>query len=350
MNTKVVRGVCAVTLVGALMGVPVLAQDAEDSHTPPAAGQPAANGERATVAEQPAPADQPGDLNAQLAAIANEVAAKNNAKVAVAIKDATGIYAGGGYRDSQSFSTGKVPLSVVALRRNADGSADADVRLAITQSDNAAADRLWHKNGGGAAETKAFNQVLRDGGDKKTQNAGYWSMASWDVADQAQFFSRLQCIDKGPEIYALMGEVVPNQRWAFGRWEGTHIKGGWGIDGNYVSRQVGIVPRGEGWVTVAAAVQAPNPEFFTATHILDEVALKLQPIVYSRQPENCAGPVEGVAPAEGPRVTGMIGHIPYIPQAPWAKPMIDQLNAQIDELNIWLEQVKAQVEAQLHVR
>ena len=320
MNIKVARGVTATVVAACLVGLPVMAQDA------------------------------PADLNAQLTAIADEVATANNAKVAVAIKDATGIYAGGNYRNSQSFSTGKVPLSVTALRRNPDGSADADVRLAITQSDNDAADRLWHKNGGGAAETKAFNQVLRDGGDTKTTNAGYWSMASWDVADQTQFFSRLQCIDKGPEIYDLMGEVVPNQRWAFGRWEGTHIKGGWGVDGNYVSRQVAIVPRGEGWVTVAAAVQAPNPDFFTATRILDEVALKLQPIVYSRQPENCAGPVAPVAPTDGPATTRMIGHVPYIPQAPWANPIIDQINAKIDELNLWLEQMKAQIEARIHGR
>ena len=189
-----------------------------------------------------------------------------------------------------AWSTIKVPLAIASVR--ADGgrpsaTTAALLRRAITQSDNAAAEKLWARLGSPTAAARAVEAVLRDAGDPKTQvesrrvRAGYtpFGQTVWPLARQTQFAARLPCLSGTDAVLSAMGQVVPSQRWGLGRLTGARFKGGWGpgTDGRYIARQFGIVtlPQG-GQVAVAIASQPADGSFATATAHLNVMATWLQ--------------------------------------------------------------------------
>lgn len=269
----------------------------------------------------------------ELDRVAREVTAETGIPVGIAIHDATGTRAAGQITDFPAYSTGKVPLAIAALRESP--AALADATAAVTVSDNAAADRLWAGLGGRAATAKV-NTVLAQGGSTTT-NPGWWAMPSWSVADQATFFAHIPCVDKGPEVEELMGNVVGYQRWAFGQLPGAKIKGGWLPDHGYSLRQGAIIPTGAGWVGAAVAVRTPTADFSKAAAAADVAAAKLRPVLESAQPITCAGPVTEATPAPTAPVAWPIPHV--VAPAPWAQPAVDWLNGVIDQANLQLRRI-----------
>lgn len=274
---------------------------------------------------------------ADLDRVAAEVTAETGAPVGIALHDASGTRSAGTITDFPAYSTGKVPLAIAALRHNPALTGDATA--AITVSDNAAADRLWSALGGWQATAKV-NAVLHDGGST-TVNPGWWAMPSWTVADQAAFFAAIPCVDKGPEVEAMMGNVVDYQRWAFGGLPGAKIKGGWLPEHGYSLRQGAILPVGGGWVGASVAVRTPDNNFPRASDAATRAANKLRPLLDNSEPLTCAGPVQTqsapgapTAPTAPAVPTGPIGHI-AIP-IPGAEPLVAWANGLIDQLNVQL--------------
>jgi hypothetical protein len=119
--------------------------------------------------------------------------------------------------------TMKVPVIVACIT---SGRADwHDVDLAIVQSDNEAALRLWERLDDGPARVEA---VLRRAGDD----------------------------DGTARVLDAMGRIVPEQRLGIGSIPGIRFKGGWGPgeDGGYDVIQVGIA----GDAVIALAAHAPD--------------------------------------------------------------------------------------------
>jgi hypothetical protein len=159
-----------------------------------------------------------------------------------------------------AWSTMKVPLAIATVR-HADGDPGPVVRrlirLAITQSDNEAAMRLWSRLGSAKTAAAKTQAVLRDGGDRwtvvpsKRRRPEYspFGQSDWSVAAQATFAASLPCMKATRHVLALMSRITASQRWGVGSLDNTvAFKGGWGPrrDGRYLVRQLALVNLGNG--------------------------------------------------------------------------------------------------------
>lgn len=181
-----------------------------------------------------------------------------------------------------AWSTSKVPLAIAALRANPG--ATTQVRAAITQSDNEAAEALWEGLGGGESAASAVTDVLRQARDETTtvpatrlrEGFTVFGQTQWDAANQARFAANLPCLADSSAVLGEMGSIVPEQRWGLGRIDGASFKGGWGpadTHAGYLARQFGILPTPSG--DVAVAVLADAPDLGAAEKKLDAIAQTL---------------------------------------------------------------------------
>ena len=183
-----------------------------------------------------------------------------------------------------AWSTAKVPVALAMERAPQGAALRADMRAAITVSDNEAALVLWQALGAPQEAATATDRVLRDYGDPVTQTQAQqvrppftaFGQTPWALADQVRFGAALPCRAEATEVYAAMGQVVPDQRWGLGRLPGAHFKGGWGpaTNGGYLVRQFGVVDTSRGRVAVAMAVEAPT--FVAGTAALSMAAAWLE--------------------------------------------------------------------------
>lgn len=201
-----------------------------------------------------------------------------------------GVETVGSLQVDEAWSTIKVPIAVAYHR--VTGDIDRSVEAALTYSDNDEAGAMWNALGGDAAGQKAVDGVLADGGDPGTRaqrdadgtDIGAFGNTDWSVAGAAAFAANLRCIESGPEVYGVMGDVVDDQRWGLGGVDGAHFKGGWAPDndtGRYLVRQLGVIPafgndtgdpaKGD-FVGVAMAARTDDGSYDKAVLILDELA------------------------------------------------------------------------------
>lgn len=178
-----------------------------------------------------------------------------------------------------AWSTSKVPLAIAALRVNPG--ATTQVRAAITQSDNEAAEALWESLGGGESAASAVTDVLRQARDATTvvpatrlrEGFTVFGQTQWDASNQATFAANLPCLADSAQVLGEMGSIVREQRWGLGRIDGARFKGGWGpadTHAGYLARQFGILPTPSG--DVAVAVLADAPDLGAAEKKLDAIA------------------------------------------------------------------------------
>lgn len=183
----------------------------------------------------------------------------------------TSVSSAGGLRTGVAWSTAKVPVAMAVISSGGASSQQANLRQAITASDNAAAERLWTSLGGGATAAAAATRQLRAAGDDHTQiqaqrlRAGYtaFGQTAWSLDDQARFMAGLACTKAGPDVLSLMNEVVAGQRWGLGSTGlPAQFKPGWGPgvspgsgDG-WLDRQMGIITIGGKPIAVAMATTA----------------------------------------------------------------------------------------------
>jgi hypothetical protein len=76
----------------------------------------------------------------------------------------------------------------------------------------------------------------------------------------------------------LMGQISPDQRWGLGEIDGAKFKGGWGpsLEGDYLVRQLGVIPVRDGFAVVAVAAVPNSGSFDDGTLDLTRIATWLQ--------------------------------------------------------------------------
>lgn len=193
----------------------------------------------------------------------------------------------GGMRSTIAWSTSKVPVAMAVLAAGGASRRRADLRAAITASDNAAAERLWSSLGGGARAAAAADAQLRAAGDGRTQvqahrlRAGYtpFGQTVWRLGDQARFTAGMGCTASGRRVLALMGRTVAAQRWGLGATgAAAQLKGGWGpgrragVGGGYEDRQMGVLRVGGRALAVTIATAPADGTHATGTAHLTALA------------------------------------------------------------------------------
>ncbi|MDO5504401.1 MAG: hypothetical protein Q4G67_14635 [Actinomycetia bacterium] len=235
---------------------------------------PTADPTRAVVAPEP-----------ELAAAFAAESAALDGQYALAWVDDAGIHVLGTAADDIAWSTIKVPLAVAALDAAEPGAdVTAQVRAALTASDNDAAAALWGRLGPPEDAATAVDEVLDayDSALTRTESEqvrppfSAFGQTVWSVTDQARFAAAFGCTPAGSaaaEVRAIMAEVVPDQRWGIGRLEDAHFKGGWGpqIDGGYVARQLGDAEVNGQRYALAVSGRVDDGSFEGATAGLDHL-------------------------------------------------------------------------------
>ncbi|HEX8121747.1 MAG TPA: hypothetical protein VF549_10840 [Solirubrobacteraceae bacterium] len=189
----------------------------------------------------------------------------------------------GSVRSGVAWSTIKVPLVAAAFSAAPDGTTRGLARRAITASDNAAAEQLWSRLGGGTRAGRAVQRQLAAAGDATTRvqtqrvRAGFtpFGQTVWPLRAQVRFMAGFPCVSNATEILTLMGSVIASQRWGLGSvGRKAQLKGGWGPDasGAYMVRQVGVLELGAHPVAVGIITQPADGSFATGTRNVSEIA------------------------------------------------------------------------------
>lgn len=184
-----------------------------------------------------------------------------------------------------AWSTSKVPLVMATLERAEKPAATAEMRAAITRSDNAAAEAIWDSLGAPAQAGIAVQQVLREGGDAETvvqsskvrPEYSAFGQTRWEDGPAATFAARLPCSPSGRVAAELMREVDANQQWgAFGLRgaQSVGVKGGWGpgTDGAYVVRQLAVVQTPRGYTGLMLSALPADGSFASGKDALTRLA------------------------------------------------------------------------------
>lgn len=201
----------------------------------------------------------------------------------------------GSLTTGSAWSTSKVPVALRVLQEaggpsGLSSSQEANIRAALTASDNAAALALFAdlegRYGGAAGAAAAVDEVLAEAGDTTTHVSSVgrdgftpFGQTEWSLELQELFMSRLAagCVGSPASrelVLGLMGEVS-SDTWGLGstglpaRW-----KGGWGpgTDGRYLARQMGTLSVEGGEAVVALAALPDDGSFETAQSMATAVA------------------------------------------------------------------------------
>lgn len=217
----------------------------------------------------------------QLAASFDELAASIRATVGVSIASDTGVRTFGTWIIGPAWSTIKVPLSLAAMRRSAEDAAGL-VSLAIRDSDNEAAEKLWSQLGPPTQAAAAVAAVLSEAGDNSTVvqservRPGFsaFGQTAWGLVPQAVFAAALPCMAGMDPVVDAMRSLGGNQQWGFGGRPDTAAKGGWGpdSDGQYLVRQIASVSIPSGNLGVALAAAPQDGDFKSGTDTINALA------------------------------------------------------------------------------
>ena len=262
--------------------------------SPPIESQTSAVPPPPTPAPQPTPAPPatPGAVppadGGQFASEFASLAAQLSATVGIEVRP---VGAGGApvtageWNTGTAWSTIKVPLAIAGLREANPPEVTDAMRAAITQSDNNAAESIWQSLGDPVTAAKKVEAVLAEAGAPTTVQSQKvrpeftaFGQTEWSLSDQTTFLSSAVCDPRNQPIMDLMGQIAPDQRWGIGTIPGAEFKGGWGpaLDGNYLVRQFGVIPVGDGSAVVAVAVEPNSGSFDDGTQALTKVAAWLQ--------------------------------------------------------------------------
>jgi hypothetical protein len=212
-------------------------------------------------------------LHARVGLVVRAVSAGSNGQVVLGSSD---------FADQPAWSTIKVPLVMAAMRQRGIDRPTPPMVVAITESDNAAAESIWESLGDPVTAAAEVGKVLHDTGDptivesrKLRPEYSASGQTGWSLTHQAMFLSAAACDPRNQSVLDLMGQVTGDQRaWGVGPLPGTRIKGGWGPSpsGRYLVRQIAIVPVGQrGSAVVAMAAEPESGSFADGTRALTEI-------------------------------------------------------------------------------
>ncbi len=252
------------------------------SPTNPSVRHTAAAPAPAPVATTTAPESPAAGADKSLAAEFATLENKLNAKMGIVIR---GVGANpqqlvfGDWTSGPAWSTSKVPLTIAALREQ---NPPTDLmRAAITESDNAAAEKIWAGLGDPVPAAHKMEAVLSQYGDpttvewqRKRPPFTAFGQTIWSLTNQARFTAGAVCDSGNASIFNLMGQVESGQSWGLGVIADTRFKGGWGPSpsGSYLVRQLGVLKTPTGLTAVAVATEPASGAFNDGTQELTEVA------------------------------------------------------------------------------
>jgi hypothetical protein len=233
-----------------------------------------------TSAPQASPNNSPDALDADFAQLRQKV----HGVVGIAIS-AVGADQNprvlGDWPPGPAWSTIKVPLAIAALREANPPEVTQTMTAAITESDNAAAELLWASLGDPTVAAQKVEKVLREADDQTEVQSQRvrppftaFGQTIWSLTEQAKFISFAVCDSRDQSIFTLMGRIEKNQRWGLGNIAEARFKGGWGpkITGDYLVRQIGVMPAPGGMTAVAVAVEPASGSLDDGTEALTDVA------------------------------------------------------------------------------
>lgn len=230
----------------------------------------------------PVPPSAPTPHAADLAGDFTQLAHRLNAAMGlavVAVGSAEPPLTYGDWQQGPAWSTIKVPLVIAAYR--AQGKVTDQMKAAIIESDNAAAEALWQQLGDPATAAATVQQVLQETGDPTTVESRrlrreftIFGQTNWSLTNQVRFTGHAFCNKANAPIFALMGDISPQQRWGIGQLPGAQFKGGWGPSpaGKYLARQLGVLDTPTGKVAVAIAAEPESGLFDDGKRALDAAA------------------------------------------------------------------------------
>lgn len=187
----------------------------------------------------------------------------------------------GDFRSGAAWSTIKVPLVIAALHAENPPAVTPAMTAAITESDNAAAERLWAGLGDPAAAAQRVDAVLHQAGDPTSVQSqrirpefSAFGQTDWALTDQVRFVSAAFCDGANAPVFTLMEHVDPAQRWGLGIVAGARFKGGWGPSptGSYLVRQLGVLVTPAGATAIAVAAQPDSGRFEDGIADLSKIA------------------------------------------------------------------------------
>lgn len=233
-----------------------------------------------TAAPDASAAQMPSDIVAAVAQVQQEFGGVAGAAIATAGNQPNAVTTGD-LQVGPAWSTSKVPIAVAVVRQSG---VDDRVRAAITVSDNAAAEAMWTSLGDAPTASATTTQILREGHDNTTvvetqrvrPEFSIFGQTQWALGDQATFGANLQCVEAGPQVADLMGQIAADQAYGLGQIPGARFKGGWGPDesGHYLVRQFGFVPGSTPgtFVGVAIAAKPADGSYATGQQMLNRIA------------------------------------------------------------------------------
>jgi hypothetical protein len=201
----------------------------------------------------------------------------------------------GRWRSGPAWSTIKVPMIMAALRET--GRITPAMTAAITESDNQAAEAVWASLGDPSTAARKVEAILRATGDNTVVQSvrirpefTAFGQTDWSLIDQSRFLSATACDSRNEPVLALMGQVIPKQRWGIGTIAGTRFKGGWGpsLTGRWLVRQFGLINTPDGVSVVAIAAEPGSGTIDDGIADLTEIAQWLQARIRSLPAGRCA--------------------------------------------------------------
>ena len=227
----------------------------------------------------------------------SEMSSAIPADVGVAIADESGVRTFGSWKEGPAWSTIKTPLAIAALRHSQE-EASSLVPLAIKESDNVAAERMWAQLGEPNVAADAVAAVLRDGGDTSTvvqsertrKEFTAFGQTTWSMANQALFLKALPCISESGPVVTDMKNLAGNQQWGLAVFPEFAAKGGWGPspEGAYLVRQVATASVANGHVGVALSALPQDGKFESGVAYVDKLAEWVQQHLGDFSPATCS--------------------------------------------------------------
>ena len=226
------------------------------------------------------------------------LAAQLDAEVGVSIRAPGGSreYAqAGSLQSGSAWSTIKVPIALRLLDdvggpTGLSERQHADIAAAISQSDNAAAARLFadlaREHGGDAGAAAAVGTELARAGDEATtvstvgrDGFSSYGQTEWSLDAQGRFMAALLagCLGDPASRRLLLAQMhsVTSDRWGLGAIDLPALwKGGWGpgVDGRYLVRQMGAIEAPAGPIVVTLAARSADGSFEASTADASAVA------------------------------------------------------------------------------
>ncbi len=265
--------------------------------TPPGQAGPNSTAPAAATNAKPTPLPGPDALNADFAGLENRLRAKAGIVVRPVGPETADPLVFGDWGSGPAWSTIKVPLVITALRQQNSNQVTQEMKSAITESDNAAAESIWDNLGSPPTAADKVGAVLHQTGDPTTVESRKlrpeytaFGQTDWSLSNQTRFLAAAACDPSDAPVLALMGQVDDSQKWGLGTLADTEIKGGWGPSpaGRYLVRQIAVLPTPNGSAVIAMAAEPDSGSFTDGTQALTALARWLQSHLDALPAAHCA--------------------------------------------------------------